>query len=121
MSYTATPTTTDGYYTSTYGYYTAPATTRNDYHAYSGETAGAGYNAYASSSSTGYTPTSAGYYQNVTTSYTPVTSGGYYSSPEQDGAWLSTGDPAAFVGAGTDYYYASESDQGHHGHPASGP
>jgi hypothetical protein len=57
----------------------------------------------------------------MTTGYTPVTTGGYYSSAEQDGAWLSTGDPGTFADAGGDYYYPAESDQGHQGHPASGP
>jgi len=121
-SVNVTPTTTvsDGYYNSSYGYYSQqPA--RTDY--YQGESSGASYNA-SYSSSANYAPVSAGYYQSVPTSYsTPTTSGGYYSSPEQDGAWLSTGDPAAFVGAGSsDYYYVTDPDPGNHqGHASSRP
>lgn len=51
-----------------------------------------------------------------------MTAGGYYSSPQQDNAWVSTADPAAFVGAGSaDYYYPADPDPGYHGHQASGP
>lgn len=67
---------------------------------------------------------SAGYYGGaaISASYVPVTSGGYYSSPQQDGAWLGTADPAAFVGAGSaDYYYVAEPEQGHQGHASGGP
>jgi hypothetical protein len=121
-SMTVTPTTTasDGYYTSPYGYYTAPAA-RTDYHAYQGESSGTSYTAYSSSAT--YAPVSAGYYQSAQTSYsTPTTSGGYYSSPEQSGAWLSTGDPATFAGAGSaEYYYVADPDPGNQGHASSGP
>jgi len=124
MSYAATPATTDGYYNSSYGYYSAPAAPRNDYPSYSAGGSSPGYAVPAYTTSAGYTPVSAGYYQSATTSYTPVTSGGYYSSPQQDsGAWLSTADPAAFAGAGSaDYYYVADPDPGHHhGHASSGP
>jgi hypothetical protein len=120
-SVNVTPTTTvsDGYYSSSSGYY-AQQPARIDY--YQGESSGASYNP-SYSSSANYVPVSAGYYQNVPTSYsTPTTSGGYYSSAEQDGAWLSTADPAAFAGAGSsDYYYVADPDPGNQGHASSGP
>jgi hypothetical protein len=123
MSYAATPATTDGCYNSSYGYYSAPPAPRNDYHSYSAGGSSPGYAVPAYTTSAGYTPVSAGYYQSATTSYTPVTTGGYYSSSQQDSAWLSTADPAAFVGTGsTDYYYVADPDPGHHhGHASSGP
>lgn len=100
-----TTSTSDTYYNSS-GYY-ASATTRADYRQYQGE---------SSTSNSQYVGTSGsyaadgGYYQDQTNySVAGSTQGhtGYYPITDQQRTnWLSTnGDPTAFVGAGSDYYY----------------
>lgn len=100
-------TTSDGDYHS-HGYYAA-ATTRADYRQYPGENSTAN-NQDVPTTSGSYTVDGGGYYQDQTNWSAAAGSphsGGYYPSTEQQRIdWLSTnGDPTAFVGAASDYYY----------------
>jgi hypothetical protein len=103
------------YYDSSRTYYSSPSSnSRTDYRSsYSGESSASQYT--PTTTTAGYGPVDAGYYQGGQASYIspPTTHGDYYSSSSQAGGdWLSAnGDPGAFVGAGsTDYYYAYDPD-----------
>ncbi|KAH7420038.1 hypothetical protein BKA64DRAFT_652241 [Cadophora sp. MPI-SDFR-AT-0126] len=113
VSDTPVTSTSDGYYTS-HGYYAA-ATIRADYRQYHGE---------GSTANTQYVATSGSYtvdggYYHDQTNYNVAGSSqgqaGYYPMTDQQRSdWLSTnGDPTAFVGSGSDYYYVEPDPEDH--------
>ncbi|KAK0109196.1 hypothetical protein ONS96_003019 [Cadophora gregata f. sp. sojae] len=112
VSDTPITSTSDAYYSS-HGYY-AIATTRAEYRQYQGE--GPANTQYVATS--GSYSVNGGYYQDQTNySVAGSTQGhtGYYPITDQQRTdWLSSnGDPAAFVGAGSDYYYVEPDPDDH--------
>jgi hypothetical protein len=99
-------------YGSSQGYYSTPSSTRGDYRGYPSGSASS--QNVASSGAGGYVTGDEGYYQQGQMSFSSMAQShdiGYYpTSEEQEEEWLSpSGDPSAFVGAGSsENYYVSD-------------